>query len=80
MALPILDVMEPEAQGAARLSNAAMPPRRLACVFQPNGVFPPAWNVEGSERDWTLGCIKLSNADIEKLFAQVPEGTAVWIK
>ncbi len=57
MALPVLDIMEPEAQGAARLSSAVRPPRRLACVFQPNGVFPPAWNVEGAGRDWKLSHI-----------------------
>ncbi len=56
MALPLLDIMEPAAQGAARLS-AALPPRRLACVFQPNGVFPPAWNVEGAGRNWKLSPI-----------------------
>ena len=34
---------------------------------------------EGSARDWTLGCVKLSNADIEKLYDLVPPGTPVVI-
>jgi hypothetical protein len=34
----------------------------------------------GTERDWTTGCVALSNADINELFAEVPVGTAVVIE
>jgi murein L,D-transpeptidase YafK len=54
-----------------------------------SGQIPP-WNTplggeiyihgEGTERDWTLGCVKVSNADIERLFAVVPLGTPVDIR
>ena len=35
---------------------------------------------QGADRDWTLGCVKVSNADIEKLFERVPLGTPVVIR
>jgi murein L,D-transpeptidase YafK len=50
----------------------------------------PPWNTplggeiyihgEGTERNWTLGCVKVRNADIERLFAVVPLGTPVDIR
>ena len=34
---------------------------------------------EGDPRPWTLGCIKVANADIERVFYAVPLGTPVTI-
>ena len=33
----------------------------------------------GSDNDWTLGCVALSNPDVEALFAKLPVGTEVRI-
>lgn len=49
LALPYLEMME--AKGAVKA------PRRLCCVFQPNGVFPKAWDVTGAGTDFTLSPI-----------------------
>jgi len=54
MALPMLEVMSP---ASARAAATATPPKRLACVFQPNGVFPKAWNVKGTGADYKLSPI-----------------------
>ena len=35
---------------------------------------------EGTDREWTLGCVKVSNADIERLFGLLPVGTPVVIR
>ncbi|MCB1237561.1 MAG: transcriptional initiation protein Tat, partial [Verrucomicrobiae bacterium] len=42
MALPSLEIMSPV---GARAAAGAKAPKRLLCVFQPNGVFPKAWDV-----------------------------------
>jgi murein L,D-transpeptidase YafK len=34
----------------------------------------------GSQRDWTLGCIALDNTDMEELYALIPVGTPVRIR
>jgi hypothetical protein len=60
LALPYLEIMGRAgvARGAAAVASAsAMPPQRLACLVQPNGVFPPAWEVSGTGRDFTLANI-----------------------
>jgi hypothetical protein len=40
----------------AELANAAPPPR-LVCLVQPNGVYPPAWEIAGEGRDYRLSNI-----------------------
>jgi hypothetical protein len=50
----------------------------------------PPWNTKlggeimihggGTEKDWTTGCLALSNADIDELFARLPLGTEVEIR
>ncbi|MCH9033507.1 MAG: DUF1552 domain-containing protein [Planctomycetes bacterium] len=55
LALPFLDVMNPAASAAVK--NAARPPQRLVCLFQPNGVFPPAWDCSGTGADFELSPI-----------------------
>src|SRR5439155_25114707 len=53
LALPCLDIM----RGISRAESAAAPPARLACLVQPNGVYPPAWEVSGEGRDYRLANI-----------------------
>lgn len=53
LALPCLDIM----RGTSRAEQAAAPPVRLACVFQPNGVYPKAWDVEGTGNQFRLSTI-----------------------
>jgi hypothetical protein len=52
LALPWLEIMTPKARAAQKL-----PPRRFVTFFQPNGVFPKAWNVKGEGRDFALSPI-----------------------
>jgi hypothetical protein len=52
LALPWLEIMTPRARAAQKL-----PPRRFVTFFQPNGVFPKAWNVKGEGRDFVLSPI-----------------------
>lgn len=53
LALPCLDIM----RGVSRAESAAAPPARLACLVQPNGVYPPAWEISGEGRDFRLSNI-----------------------
>ncbi len=53
LALPYLDIM----RSTARAAVDAAPPTRLACVFQPNGVYPKAWDVSGEGRNFKLSQI-----------------------
>jgi murein L,D-transpeptidase YafK len=44
---------------------------------------PPQWAWLGAahrQRDWTLGCIAVTNAEIEEIYARVPVGIPVEIK
>jgi hypothetical protein len=52
LALPWLEIMTPRARAAQKL-----PPRRFVTFFQPNGVYPKAWNVTGEGRDFALSPI-----------------------
>jgi len=54
MAVPYLEIMSGKSARAAELSG---PPRRLACVFHPNGVYPKQWDVTGDGRDFQLSHI-----------------------
>lgn len=53
LALPWLEIMQPRGAIAATVR----PPRRFVTFFQPNGVFPAAWDVTGVGRDFTLSPI-----------------------
>ena len=53
LALPYLDIMGSSGKGAAM----ATPPKRMACIFQPNGVFPKAWDVTGTGMDFQFSPI-----------------------
>ncbi len=52
LALPSLDMMSASAAGSAGIA-----PKRICCVFQPNGVFPGAWDVTGAGSDFALSPI-----------------------
>jgi lipoprotein-anchoring transpeptidase ErfK/SrfK len=44
---------------------------------------PPGWAWLGEahrQRDWTLGCIAVPNAEIEEIWAMTPVGTRVEIR
>lgn len=41
---------------------------------------PNAWTGAAIARDWTDGCIALSNAEIERLWDAVPDGTPIKIR
>ena len=50
LALPQLDIMS----HAAKAGEVAGPPLRFLAVFQPNGVYPKAWDVTGEGGDFEL--------------------------
>ena len=54
LTLPWLEVMQPLAAAEQKTSG---PPRRLLCVFQPNGVYPAAWDVQGTGRNYQISRI-----------------------
>ena len=53
LALPYLEIMG----GPAKAGAVATPPTRLACILQPNGVFPKAWDVTGAGSQFELSPI-----------------------
>ncbi|MBM3736614.1 MAG: DUF1552 domain-containing protein [Acidobacteria bacterium] len=53
VALPWLESMA----GASTRIEPASAPKRLVCLFHPNGVYPPAWDPKGSGRDYELSPI-----------------------
>jgi hypothetical protein len=61
LALPWLEIMTPRARAAA-----IPPPRRFVTFFQPNGVYPKAWNVSGLGQDFTLSPILEPLAEFKK--------------
>lgn len=54
LALPSLEIMSPR---TARAAANAVAPTRLLSVFQPNGVYPKAWDVTGVGADYELSPI-----------------------
>jgi hypothetical protein len=50
LSLPMLEIMGNE-------KKSAQPPTRFLTVFQPNGVYPKAWNVEGEGKDYKFSRI-----------------------
>lgn len=61
LALPWLEIMTPRARAAAK-----PPPRRFVTFFQPNGVYPKAWNVSGLGQDFSLSPILEPLAEFKK--------------
>ncbi len=51
LALPWLEMMAPR---AAQAGTSATPPRRFVTFFQPNGVYPKAWNVKGQGKGFRV--------------------------
>lgn len=54
LALPALDIMRTAARAGSSASNT---PARLACICQPNGVYPAAWDVGGTGTDYAFSKI-----------------------
>lgn len=54
LALPWLEIMTPR---GARAASSATPPRRFVTFFQPNGIYPKAWDVKGVGREFELSPI-----------------------
>ncbi len=60
LALPWLEIMTPR---SVRAAARATPPPRFVTFFQPNGVYPKAWNVRGEGRNFALSPILEPLAD-----------------
>jgi hypothetical protein len=54
LALPWLEIMSP---GSARAAAKGAPPLRFVTFFQPNGVFPAAWDVQGEGKGFKFSPI-----------------------
>ncbi|MDA1016380.1 MAG: DUF1552 domain-containing protein [Planctomycetota bacterium] len=61
LALPLLDVMSQ----IGHAKELAGPPKRFACVFTPNGVYPPAWNPTETGTNYKLSPILEPLADVK---------------
>ncbi len=58
LALPYLEIMTRSGRAAlAGSSSTAAPPVRFMSIVQPNGVYPAAWDVTGTGRDFALSPI-----------------------
>jgi hypothetical protein len=58
LALPYLEIMTTTGPAAAAgTSSTTAPPVRLMSIVQPNGVYPAAWDVKGTGRDFQLSPI-----------------------
>ena len=76
LALPTLEIMAGAKAGAATgaavgeagavATSASGAPLRLACIFQPNGVYPEAWDVKGEGSDFQLSPILAPLKDLKK--------------
>ena len=56
IALPLLEAMIPTGLGASTLRDS-FSPRRMTCMFMPNGVNPDKWNPEQKGRNFALSPI-----------------------
>ena len=54
LAIPYLEIMSKGgvATAAEVAGQGAAVPTRLLCLFQPNGVYPKAWDVKGTGMDY----------------------------
>jgi len=75
---------EDVAQYRAALAGGLVPAKYRGSIHGPGGLV----GIHGSDDeklnrlgiDWTLGCVSLANGDIEDLYREVDEGTAVLIR
>ena len=66
----------PNARDVARAAKAGVSPGGDIFIHgQPNGYAGPPL-----PHDWTDGCIAVSNAEIEALWAAIPDGTPIYIR
>ena len=74
-----LHVSYPSAQDRERARKLGVKPGGEIMIHG----LPPQWAWLGAahrKTDWTLGCIAVTNAEIEEIWAMVPVGTPVEIK
>ena len=71
-----LRINYPNPRDTARATQSGVSPGGNIFIHgQPNG-----YDGAPIPTDWTDGCIALSNAEIEKLWAMVPDGTPIYIR
>lgn len=74
-----LHISYPNAQDRVRAAEAGIDPGGDIFLHGlPNGLggMGAAFNL----RDWTLGCIAVTNSEVEEIWAAVPDGTPIEIK
>ena len=76
-----MTISYPNSQDIARAARLGVDPGSLITIHG-----QPHWNADGHgdnytlSRDWTDGCIALSNKDLDKLWGRVRVGTPIEIK
>lgn len=74
-----LHISYPNATDRARAQKIGVDPGGEIMIHG----LPPAWAWVGSahrEKDWTLGCIAVTDSEIEEIWAKVPVGTPIEIQ
>ncbi|MDB9741668.1 DUF1552 domain-containing protein [Akkermansiaceae bacterium] len=69
LALPSLEIMAAPVQGASPMQNNA--PMRFITMFTPNGVYPKAWDVDGTGSDYKLSEILSPLEALKKEFSVI---------
>ena len=72
-----LHISYPEKEDSVRARQLGVSPGRDIMIHG----FPDGFSMDdlGKQRDWTKGCIAVSNADIEEIWQLVPNGTPIEI-
>ena len=70
MALPKLEIMA-QTPGVSSAVGGDGAPMRFLSIFQPNGVYPKAWNVSGSGSDYKLSPILKPLAELRDEFSVI---------
>jgi len=70
-----LGISYPNRVDAARARAAGVSPG--GDIFIHGG---PRYRGEGGKRDWTAGCISVSDAEMEQIYQMVPDGIPIWIQ
>lgn len=73
-----LRVSYPDERDRARAAALGVPPGRDIYIHgQPNG--PRKWFSGHPEKDWTTGCIAVTDAEMREIWSRVPTGARVVI-
>ncbi len=70
-----LGISYPNASDVARARAAGVRPG--GDIFIHGG---PRYFGEKGKRDWTAGCIAVTDAEMEQIYQMVPDGTPIWIQ